>query len=240
MFRAMITRGDQPTRRRSSAPVRERAHHVAPRGEDDERARARTGSRTRARPARATSVRDGSTPIAITTNAGTIVTSRRTVTGICRRMKPCITTWPESVPTAELERPEAISASAKSALEALPRIGCSVLCAPSSESTCRSPLREERRRRHHEHRDVDHAGDRHRDHDVDARVAEQRPRVLVGLRDERGPASAPSAGRSRAASRSRRGCRPRAAPPRCRRTAGRPRGAATAPRSGCANASSAT
>ena len=50
-------------------------------------------------------MRDGSTPIAITTNAGIIVTSRRTVTGIWRRMNPCITTWPDSVPTAELERP---------------------------------------------------------------------------------------------------------------------------------------
>ena len=46
------------------------------------------------------------------------------MTGIWRRMKPCITTWPESVPTAELESPEASSARAKSALDALPRIGC--------------------------------------------------------------------------------------------------------------------
>ena len=35
-------------------------------------------------------------------------------------MKPCITTWPESVPTAELDRPDATSASAKSTLEAPP------------------------------------------------------------------------------------------------------------------------
>ena len=55
-------------------------------------------------------------------------------------MKPCITTWPESVPTAELERPDASSASANSALDAPPRIGWSVLCAPSSESTLSSPF----------------------------------------------------------------------------------------------------
>src|SRR5919197_1511177 len=60
-----------------------------------------------------TSVRDGSTPIPTTMSAGSIVTRRRTATGICRRMKPCMTTWPESVPTVELERPDASSASAK-------------------------------------------------------------------------------------------------------------------------------
>ena len=39
-----------------------------------------------------TSVRDGSSPIAITTNAGIIVTKRRTNSGIRRWMKPCMTT----------------------------------------------------------------------------------------------------------------------------------------------------
>ena len=38
-------------------------------------------------------------------------------------MKPCITTWPASVPTAELERPGGESAIAKIALAALPSIG---------------------------------------------------------------------------------------------------------------------
>jgi hypothetical protein len=56
-------------------------------------------------------------------------------------MKPCITTCPESVPTAELDKPEAISASAKRTLDAPPRIGSSVLCAPSSESTFVRPSR---------------------------------------------------------------------------------------------------
>jgi hypothetical protein len=54
-------------------------------------------------------------------------------------MKPCITTWPESVPTVELDRPDASRASANSVLEAPPRIGASVRCAPSSESTFSSP-----------------------------------------------------------------------------------------------------
>ena len=85
-------------------------------------------------------MRDGSIPIAITTNAGTIVTTRRTIRGICRLMKPCMTTWPESVPTAELDSPDASSASANSALDAPPRIGWRVLCAPSSESTFKSPF----------------------------------------------------------------------------------------------------
>ena len=87
-----------------------------------------------------TNVRVGLRPIAATISAGSIVTSRRTKIGICRLMNPCITTWPESVPTVELESPEASSASAKSVLEALPRIGSSVLWAVSSEATSKIPL----------------------------------------------------------------------------------------------------
>ncbi len=87
-----------------------------------------------------TSVRDGSTPIPITTKAGIIVTARRTKIGICRLMNPCITIWPASVPTAELESPEQSRASAKRTLDVPPRIGSSVLCAPSSESTFVRPL----------------------------------------------------------------------------------------------------
>jgi hypothetical protein len=41
-----------------------------------------------------TSVRDGSTPAATTTNAGIIVMLRRSQSGICRRTNPCMTTWP--------------------------------------------------------------------------------------------------------------------------------------------------
>ena len=58
--------------------------------------------------------------------AGTIVTRRRTTIGIWRPMNPCMMTWPASVPTAELERPEKRSASAKIVLAAAPRIGASV------------------------------------------------------------------------------------------------------------------
>ena len=94
-------------------------------------------------------------------------------------MKPCITTWPESVPTAELDSPDASSASANSALDAPPRIGSSVLCAPSSESTSSSPFL----------KNVDAAITSIATLispaidiamiDVDARVAQQRLRVLV-------------------------------------------------------------
>ena len=55
-------------------------------------------------------------------------------------MNPCITTWPDIVPTVELDSPEAVSASAKSMLDAPPRIGSSVRCAPSSDSMSVSPL----------------------------------------------------------------------------------------------------
>ncbi len=89
-----------------------------------------------------TSVRPGLTPIATTTNAGAIVTSRRTVTGIRRWTKPCITTWPASVPTAEDERPEARSAIANSVADAGPRIGSSVRWAVSIESTLVRPWAE--------------------------------------------------------------------------------------------------
>jgi hypothetical protein len=81
-----------------------------------------------------TRVRDGSRPIAATTSAGTIVTRRRTNSGICRSMKPCMTTCPERVPTVELDSPDASRASAKSVPEALPRIGSSVWCAVSSDA----------------------------------------------------------------------------------------------------------
>ena len=60
--------------------------------------------------------------------------------GILRAMKPCMTTCPAIVPTAELDSPDPSNASAKSVLEAPPRIGDSVLCAPSSESTLWRPL----------------------------------------------------------------------------------------------------
>ena len=88
-----------------------------------------------------TSVRDGLSPIAATRRAGSIVSSRRTKIGIRRWMKPCITTWPESVPTVALESPDASSASAKSVPEAPPRTGTSVLWAVTSEVTSCRPER---------------------------------------------------------------------------------------------------
>jgi len=51
-----------------------------------------------------------------------------------------MTTWPDIVPTVELESPDAVNASANNTLDAPPRIGSSVRCAPSSDSMCVSPL----------------------------------------------------------------------------------------------------
>src|SRR6476469_7160963 len=58
-----------------------------------------------------TSARVGSTPAIATASAGAAVIARRKKTGIWRRMKPCITTWPASVPIDEDERPDASSAT---------------------------------------------------------------------------------------------------------------------------------
>jgi len=41
-----------------------------------------------------------------------------------------------------------------------------------------------------EHRDIDQAGERHRDHDVDACEPEEAPRLLLGLRQHRSCSSA--------------------------------------------------
>ncbi len=59
-----------------------------------------------------TSAREGLTPSPSTISAGAIVIARRRTSGIVRSMKPCITTWPAYVPTLELARPDASSASA--------------------------------------------------------------------------------------------------------------------------------
>ena len=77
----------------------------------------------------------GLAPIPMTTSAGIIVTPRRTTIGTERRRKPCITTWPASVPTAELESPEKSSESAKSVPALAPSSGFSV-----SPATWRSPI----------------------------------------------------------------------------------------------------
>ena len=55
-------------------------------------------------------------------------------------MNPCMTTWPASVPTADDERPDPSSATAKTALAVAPRIGSSVWWAFSSEATSVRPL----------------------------------------------------------------------------------------------------
>ena len=57
-----------------------------------------------------TSARVGSTPTRATISAGAAVIARRAKSGIWRRMNPCITICPASVPTEDDERPEARSA----------------------------------------------------------------------------------------------------------------------------------
>src|ERR1700735_5834131 len=47
------------------------------------------------------------TPSQTTTNAGIIVTRRRTMMGTRTRRTPRLIIWPAIVPTAELDRPEA-------------------------------------------------------------------------------------------------------------------------------------
>ena len=48
-----------------------------------------------------------------TISAGVMVIARRKNTGIRRRRKPCMTTWPAIVPTDEEEMPDASSAMPK-------------------------------------------------------------------------------------------------------------------------------
>ena len=55
-------------------------------------------------------------------------------------MKPCITTWPANVPTLELDRPEASSATAKASAAPPPSSALKPACAPSIESTPVRPL----------------------------------------------------------------------------------------------------
>ncbi len=82
-----------------------------------------------------TSARVTSTPTAITATAGARVTSRRSTSGIRRRRKPCMTTWPASVPTPDAAMPDASSASANSVAAAGPSAAPRPAWAPSSVVT---------------------------------------------------------------------------------------------------------
>src|SRR5918911_1030697 len=114
-----------------------------------------------------TSVREGSTPQPTTTSAGSIVTTRRTATGIRRRMKPCITTWPESV------REERARPAAEDRLERLVR--------RLERLDVHEAALVEDARGHDEHGHVDEAGERHREDDVDSGEPHEPPRLLVAL-----------------------------------------------------------
>ena len=66
------------------------------------------------------------TPMAMTAKAGTMVTRRRSHTGMRKFTKPCMIIWPAMVPTTELEMPEVISETRKTAEAAAPSSGVSV------------------------------------------------------------------------------------------------------------------
>ena len=55
----------------------------------------------------------GLKPTPITIRAGIIVMARRAKIGICRWMKPCMTSWPDMVPTQEDAIPDASRARPK-------------------------------------------------------------------------------------------------------------------------------
>ena len=69
-----------------------------------------------------------------------MVIARRRNSGMRKLMKPCITTWPANVPTLELDRPEASSATAKASAAPPPSSVSSPACAPSIESISVRPL----------------------------------------------------------------------------------------------------
>ncbi len=90
-------------------------------------------------------------------------------------MKPCITTWPAIVPTEEEAKPEASRAMPKTvAALAGDRAVLSPSKAPSIESIPVRPLLVEEGGGDDHHREVDDAGERERDHDVDLLEAEDR------------------------------------------------------------------
>ncbi len=68
----------------------------------------------------------GSIPRATITKAGTIVTSRRSQSGMRNPTKPRMMTCPAIVPTAELDSPEAISDTRNTPAAPEPRIGIKV------------------------------------------------------------------------------------------------------------------
>ncbi len=67
-----------------------------------------------------------SAPRPTTTNAGNMVTRRRSHTGMRKRTKPCMMICPAMVPTAELEIPDAMSETRNSPAAAPPSSGVSV------------------------------------------------------------------------------------------------------------------
>src|SRR5258707_13920755 len=75
------------------------------------------------------------TPSATTTNAGAMVTRRRTAIGMRKPTNPCMIIWPAMVPTVELEIPEAMRDKRNRADAAPPSSGVNVWYAVSISAT---------------------------------------------------------------------------------------------------------
>ena len=122
-------RRDRGRHDRRRPPVDERAHQLRSRQNQSSGINA-NGIPNESATWLSTSAREASTPAAMMISAGAIVIARRRNSGIRRRMKPCITICPASVPTLDDESPDARSATPKR------RFACPPSCASSWSATC--------------------------------------------------------------------------------------------------------
>ena len=96
-------------------------------------------------------------------------------------MKPCITTWPANVPTLELERPEASSATANASAAPPPSSVGEAGVRALDRVHAGEAGRVEQRGGDEQHRQVDHAGEAHGQEHVDALEAQQLAPLVVAL-----------------------------------------------------------
>ena len=113
-----------------------------------------------------TSVRVGSSPMTMTSSAGSMVMLRRIQIGILLRRKPCIIIWPAIVPTVVDDRPDAISEMANTQLAACPSNGVSVLYASSIVADLSQSGVVECRGGHNQHSRVYTSCQAHSDNDI--------------------------------------------------------------------------
>ena len=117
-----------------------------------------------------TSTMIGSSSRLITAIAGSMVSKRRTMTGILSPTKPSMTTWPAMVPTVEEERPEASNAMPKAVQESGPSNSTRVWWACCDRDHVNAPA-EKDSGRDDDHGGVDDEGNVHRHDHVDLLVA---------------------------------------------------------------------